>query len=165
MHYQFYINKAGEVDFDTKLLEPKRPFVESVYRAPGKKYHWNGNALVDWDEDTGEIHDAEFEENYGPGSTAERPKTLPFNNVVKIDHEGKPVKGGGIVVSHPHGKAKDIYKTLPAYAAAHGDGNCVLCGCDLKDEFDDALVIDPETVACGSCHTFCEVQEPKVNLV
>jgi predicted glutamine amidotransferase len=167
--YKFYSNKTGKIDYDTKELATK-PFIPFKYpAAKGKGGVWvntpNGWEEMGEDEDlwqysaksSASTHSTEAQTSGAGTNTSTNGSNL-------LTFKGKD----GVHVhkkEHPFGNARAVFATEDDYKEAHKESHCVLCGSDVVTEYETALILDPETVACGTCHTFCDLQDPKVKLV
>jgi hypothetical protein len=182
--YQFYTNKKGHIDFSTKDLEP-RPFVVEKTHHRGK---WTAEDWAEWEsgswaeDDTpatshGSATSSETTTTMGPKKMQDgsNSTTATKNLPVLLDDKGNPVlfpEAASVrrververkrEKDEPFGMVKNLFQTEEAYKNKFGEEHCVLCGCELKDEYQHALMIDPETVACGTCHDFCELNEVKL---
>ncbi|MCI0564267.1 MAG: hypothetical protein MN733_37815 [Nitrososphaera sp.] len=172
--YKFSINRKGIVEYTTEELEgkPIPLFYKGAADYPNRKDYnipWNDG---EDDSDISAYYGYSFTESgigtqkttIADGSKTSMTGSQTSNVHVLIDEKGLPLRGGSkesmaeLIArarkEYYHGKARVIYKTAAEYAEHFSNSSCVLCGSDLKDDYEDALVIDPETAACGRCHTF-----------
>jgi predicted glutamine amidotransferase len=174
--YKFYSNKAGKIDFDTAELET-RPYVPFTY--PARKGGVWVNTPNGWKELDEELTEGEDDQEtfWGlyPKSSASAHETTTTSQHSKTNGTSTTGAGSDKIVpfkedihihrrTYPYGPAIKLFKDEATYKAAHKESHCVLCGSDVTDEYTTALVLDPETMACGTCHSFCDLQQPKIKL-
>ena len=163
--YKFTTKRTGEVDYTSEDLEARyvAPFVSSAGVA-GKAltqadlYRGYGG-WVEWGDEDAEIEEAN---GYSQPSQTSGNKSIHAMTEAEVVKKHVEAMNATIEANQSFGKAKTIYKTEAEYRGAVSDETCGLCGCDLQDEYQDALVIDQETVACGTCHAFCDLNAVKL---
>ena len=153
--YKFSINKKGIVEYMTEDLETK--YDRAYTFISGKDYtkeRYMGYGMEGLaDEEMDGFLDWRKDKDIDTTGVKKSANIVPL-----LDHKGQIVGADSNVgKEYPHGSAMSLFKTEAEFKTKHGADTCTLCGCELHSEYKDALIIDPETVACGSCHQFCEL--------
>lgn len=162
--YQFFINKKGTVEYKTEELEGKRAAPFTYTGGYGRAYQ-SAMAEEGIDEENDLLSFQGSFERIGvdrtPGPNGQT--TTIGNKWVPVVTKIANLPDRSLYQMRkefPFGEAFLLFKTEAEYkvkieemAKTEMDG-CILCGCDLVTEYRSALVIDPEVMACGSCHQF-----------